>query len=96
MRQSRTIVALTIMLGLAVSSLPMTAAKSDPQTSDSDKSAKPVPGTYRQRFTSGSCHDLGYAWQGIAFPILAAEHRQQPVTAYICQRDFRFAPHDWP
>jgi len=95
MLQSPAMVALAIMLGLAVAPLAITAAKSDPQTPDSDKSsAKSVHGTHL--FKSGSCHDLGYAWQGIAFPILAAERRQQPVTAYICQRDFQFAPHDWP
>jgi hypothetical protein len=85
------------MLGLTVSALAMTVAKADPKAPDSDaSSAKVVPGAHRQIFKSGSCHDLGYAWPGIAFPILAADHRRQPVTAYICQRDFQFAPHDWP
>lgn len=93
MRRRPTIALLTITLALAASALPSVAKDKDDDASASD--AKPAPVVHHRLFYMGSCTTLGYSWPGIAFPISDGPPSKR-VTAYICMRQFRFAPHDWP
>jgi hypothetical protein len=95
MPRSPAIFALTVLLALVVAPFALTQAKAKAEDSDAS-SAKPRHAAQRVIYQSGSCHNFGYAWPGISFPMPVAWAPQRTVTAWICMRDFQLAPHDWP